>query len=429
MVRKLDDHQLRITLFCCSCQQTIGHTERQWFVLYINYEYEWFSMSMPLYRFGISVLCLLAIPSCASKSFEKVSLRIAAFNVSMESTNYGEADPNKLALIARTGDHPQVKNIAQIIQTVRPDIILLKEFDFIDDDNETVKAFISNYLHVAQNNAEAIDYPYMLTAEVNTGQLFPVDLNGDQYVRLPEDAFGWGRYPGHYGMVLLSRFPIVYSEVKTFQRFLWKDMPGARLPKTEQGEPYYNSDQLEYFRLSSKSHWDVPVNIGGTHVHILASHPTPPVFDGPEDRNGLRNFDEIRLIKDYIDGADYIYDDSGRPGSEGISDAFVVLGDLNAADNGGDGVRGAIEQLTKHNRILDRVPISNGAAEMWASETEKFRATHTSGLRLDYVLPSTDFMIEGAGVFWPAVSEIGAQLMSDRATSSDHRLVWVDIKI
>ena len=35
------------------------------------------------------------------------------------------------------------------------------------------------------------------------------------------------------------------------------------------------------FRLSSKSHWDVPLSIGGRTVHFLVSHPTPPVFDDP----------------------------------------------------------------------------------------------------------------------------------------------------
>jgi hypothetical protein len=35
-------------------------------------------------------------------------------------------------------------------------------------------------------------------------------------------------------------------------------------------------------------------------VHFLVSHSTLPVFDGPEDRNGRRNFDEIRFWADYI---------------------------------------------------------------------------------------------------------------------------------
>ena len=37
-------------------------------------------------------------------------------------------------------------------------------------------------------------------------------------------------------------------------------------------------------------------------VHFLVSHPTPPTFDGAEDRNGTRNHDEIRFWADYIGG-------------------------------------------------------------------------------------------------------------------------------
>ena len=52
----------------------------------------------------------------------------------------------------------------------------------------------------------------------------------------------------------------------------------------------------------------------GKTVHFLVSHPTPPVFDGPEDRNGTRNFDEIRFWADYVipSRSGYIYDDNGQ---------------------------------------------------------------------------------------------------------------------
>ena len=76
----------------------------------------------------------------------------------------------------------------------------------------------------------------------------------------------------------------------------------ARRPGHAGPTDWYNADELAIFPLSSKSHWDVPIDIDGTVVHFLVSHPTPPVFDGPEDRNGTRNADEIRLWADYISG-------------------------------------------------------------------------------------------------------------------------------
>ncbi len=107
-------------------------------------------------------------------------------------------------------------------------------------------------------------------------------------------------------MVVLSRYPIDTRRARTFQDFLWKDMPGALLPDdpaTAAPADWYSPDELADVRLSSKSHWDLPIRIGRRTVHFLVSHPTPPTFDGPEDRNGTRNHDEIRFWADYVAGA------------------------------------------------------------------------------------------------------------------------------
>jgi hypothetical protein len=123
-------------------------------------------------------------------------------------------------------------------------------------------------------------------------------------------------------MLLLSRFPIDAAAIRSFQLFLWKDMPDNLMAdmRDENGDLWYPQTVQEKLRLSSKSHWDVPVRINGATVHVLASHPTPPVFDGPEDRNGRRNHDEIRFWADYLsDGEDRglhlrRYWRAGRPG-------------------------------------------------------------------------------------------------------------------
>ena len=103
-------------------------------------------------------------------------------------------------------------------------------------------------------------------------------------------------------MAVFSKYPIDTAGARTFQTFRWADMPGALLPiDPATGQSWYSPAELEVVRLSSKSHWDVPIQIGsGRPVHFLVSHPTPPVFDGPEDRNGRRNFDEIRFWADYV---------------------------------------------------------------------------------------------------------------------------------
>jgi hypothetical protein len=166
---------------------------------------------------------------------------------------------------------------------------------------------------------------------------------------------------------------VLYTNPYCPLQFLWEDMPCAYLPfYPDTGESWYSEEELKVFRLSSKSHWDVPIEIDGEVVHFLAAHPTPPVFDGPEDRNGKRNHDEIRLFADYISDdtkdSDYIYDDGGNYGGigkgKGKSGAkFVIAGDYNA-DPFESGFNGAATQFTKNPLINNSVvPSSMGGFE------------------------------------------------------------------
>ena len=180
------------------------------------------------------------------------------------------------------------------------------------------------------------------------------------------------------------------------------------------------------------------MRIAGTVVHLLASHPTPPVFDGPEDRNGARNADEIRFWADYVSGEDYIRDDAGGRGGLPDGAHFVIAGDLNADPVDGESVPGAVRQLTEHPRVdASVIAASEGGAAAAAAQgganaahrgdprydTADFRDEAPGNLRVDYVLPSAGLEITGTGVFWPVEGEPGADLID----ASDHRLVWLDI--
>ena len=249
----------------------------------------------------------------------------------------------------------------------------------------------SNFLSVAQNGQAPIEFPHRYTAESNTGISSGFDLNNSgRAVTTPmtsgygEDAFGFGQFEGQFGMAVLSKYPIVVEDIRTFQKFLWNDMPGARLPDfaiTPAPRDWYNTAELEVVRLSSKSHWDLPIDVDGEIVHLLASHPTPPVFDGPEDRNGLRNHDEIRLWADYVrPGAGaYLYDDAGGRGGIGGDVRFVICGDQNADPVQGDSVDFAILQL------LNNPAVNSSLVPQGSSGTTN---TASFGLRADYVLPS-----------------------------------------
>lgn len=364
-------------------------------------------------------------------------VRVATYNASLNRGTEGE-----LVRDLTTPDDQQAKNIAEVIQTARPEILLVNEFDH-DAAGEGARLFQENYLSVGQNGHAPIEYRYRYTAPVNTGVPSGLDLDQNGTVGGPNDAWGFGLFPGQYGMVIYSQHPILEDRIRTFQDFRWADMPGNVMP-----EGYYTAEQERQLRLSSKSHWDVPVRIGGTSVHILAAHPTPPSFDGPEKRNQRRNHDEIRLWADYITGgktADYLYDDAGVHGGLPRGERFVILGDYNADPLDGDSWDGAIDQLLQNRRVRDPQPRSAGAAEASvlqgganrthrgdpSLDTADFNDVPAPGnLRVDMALPSRNLPLRGAGVFWPKQGEPGSELTgTDPFPTSDHRLTWVDVKV
>ena len=335
-------------------------------------------------------------------------------------------------------DDEALQKVAAIIQQVRPDVLLLNEFDWYELDSALL--FITNYLDKPQFGNEAISYNQGLSGAVNTGVDSKLDLNNNGVLAEPEDTWGYGRFPGQYGMAVFSRFPLKLEH--TFRFFKWNDMPDALEPMNPDGSTWYPDEIYKQLRLSSKSHWDIALEIGDKTIHFLVSHPTPPVFDGPEDRNGTRNHDEIRFWADYIDPirSAYIYDDTGSTGGLAENATFVIAGDLNADPVDGDSSNGAILQLLNHPLVnATCIPDSKGAEQASLTQGEKnlehkgnpaadtgdFNDKYTGNMRIDYVLPSANLKVIGCGVFWPAEGEPGFELID----VSDHRLVWIDIEM
>ncbi|MDH3260544.1 MAG: endonuclease/exonuclease/phosphatase family protein [Acidimicrobiia bacterium] len=397
---------------------------------------------------GSMLAALLPLAPAASAKSAKAGppqeVRFATFNASLNRFNAGDLAAE---LSAPGSAQPDV--IAEIIQRTRPDVLLINEFDY-DAGNVALDGFQTNYLSVAHGSAAPIDYPYRYTAPSNTGIPSGFDLNNNGSVGGADDAFGFGFFPGQYGLAVFSKYPIDFANVRTFQNFLWKDMPGALLPDdpdTAAPADWYSPAELDVFRLSSKSHWDVPIQIGKGTVHFLVSHPTPPVFDGPEDRNGTRNFDEIRFWADYIHPArsGYIYDDNGKAGGLAANALFVIAGDQNSDPLDGDSIPGAIQQLLNHPKVNTTVtPSSEGAIEQDGLQgganlthlsdpvfdTADFSDFAPGNLRADYVLPRKNMKITDAGVFWPMSTDPLFPLVGTFPfPSSDHRLVWIDVTL
>jgi 3-phytase/alkaline phosphatase D len=433
-------------------------------------------------------------------------VRFATFNASLNRDASGDLLAD-LANPTAQGAEPavarriqQVRHVAEILQRIQADVLLVNEFDLDLDgkpgagsqplpaeySSRAAALFQQNFLavpqgHPARGMAAPIRYAHRHTPNTNTGLPSGLDLDRNgQVVSTPHsagygnDALGFGQYAGQYGMTVYSKYPIL--SVRSFQNFDWASMPGNLLqndpsPEAQNLSKFYPPEAVQRLKLSSKNHVDLALCIRGQAVHFLVSHPTPPAFDGPEDRNGKRNHDEIRLWADYIAGADYLVDDQGRRGGLAPGARFVIAGDLNADPFDGDsfarriGGRSvpAIMQLLSHPLVNARVvpqapggvdardhPSNNGDANARhrgdpAHDTADFNDAAPGNLRVDYVLPSANWHVLGAGIFWPAdpdrtapntsghvfdlVGHFRDQGLYANFPSSDHRAVWLDLQL
>jgi len=397
----------------------------------------------------ISMIVWASISACSPYSAEEVApvapetLRVATFNI--EDVRTGELlDP----------ESERLRAAAALIQRLRPDVLVLNEVPYNqpgDPDwqpdqqaGDNAQRFCDGFL--ARSQGDGLE-PLEMTAfmaPVNTGVASGFDLDNDGSIhtevpplppvgedpRTPEgtayagDAWGFGTYPGHYGMAILvdRNLKIADSEIHTFQHFLWSRMPGALAPVDPgSGESWYSPREWASMRLAAKSFWDVPVVMpSGRRIRFLLSHPTPPAFDGAEQRNRSRNHDEIRFWADYLNGAPYIVDDNGVAGGLEPNELFVIAGDLNSDPDEGLSLGNPIDRfLLQHPRIQgDFVPSApprgqDGDEDLDPDDTSSW------GMRVDYVLPSSGFEIIGGAVWRPR----------NGVKVSDHFLVYLDLEI
>jgi endonuclease/exonuclease/phosphatase family metal-dependent hydrolase len=380
---------------------------------------------MTLARFIVFVLLLLPICKAIGGETQPVALRVATFNIEDVRAEHLETD-----------DNPRLRAIASIIQRIRPNILLLNEIETSHADGPSnAEKFAYNYLAISQGDGLRPLYYETYTPATNTGihSGFDLDNSGSVDASVPErserqeaahraygnDCYGFGTFPGQYGMALLvdRRLEIDVEGVRTFREFLWKDLPGANRPVNPDGSDWFDEEEWDAVRLSSKTFADVPVLLpNGTTLHALISHPTPPAFDGDEKRNVLRNHDEIALIRAYIDDEPALYDDSGREGGLEDDASFVILGDLNADPTDGSG-----KEMTLFTQLFSSPRLAKDTHPSSEIRLDNLDRTDTArfGLRVDYVLPSASITITASGV-WRDAGD------SERFPS-DHFPVWADV--
>ena len=340
------------------------------------------------------------------------TIRVAAWGADLSRDG-----PGLLLRDIQRGEDEGLAAVAAILAEVRPDILLLTGMDW-DHDGAALSAF-------ADALAEAgLDYPHRLAPRPNAGLATGLDMDGNGRLGEPRDAQGYGRFSGQGGLALLSRYPL--GDARDLSALLWRDLPGARLPVAN-GRPFPSEAAQAAQRLSSTGHWIVPVAAPGGPLTLMAWGATPPVFDGPEDLNGLRGADELALWRAVLDG---------RLGPAPAA-RFVVLGNANLDPADGEGLRGDMVAFLADPRLQDPGPASEGGSAAAdpgqrgdpALDTSDWPAAGDGGpgnLRVTYVLPSADWRVEGAGVVWPAPGEALAEAA---ALAGPHRLVWVDLAI
>ncbi len=378
---------------------------------------------------------------------DAMPIRVATFNIEDVSTTD-----------LLVNDQPRVQRLAEVIQRLRPTVVLINEIAYDqhgvpgvptdEPEGSNGQRFADHYLEVSQGDGlEPIRYRAIMLP-TNTGRASGFDLdNSDEAVTtypkptrsslngqppaqtdegraFGNDCWGFGTYPGQYGMALLVdvRLDVIDDEIRSFRLLPWSGMPDARRPMNEDGTPWYDDEEWAAMRLSSKSHWDIPVKLpNGAVVHFLCSHPTPPAFDGPEGRNKARNHDEIRFWDDYLDERGWIADDNGNVGGLQRGEQFVILGDLNADPGKGSDVGDPIGRLMKHPRLLrTEAPRQEPSAEgLDPTDTARF------GLRVDYVLPSKGLELLRTGIWTLKPAARGGS----EGFPSDHFPVWAELSV
>lgn len=312
--------------------------------------------------------------------------------------------PGLLLRDIRSGTDAQVAAAVAVIAAADADILLLTDFDW-DHDGLALSA-LADLLA----KAGAV-YPHRYAGPPNAGVATGLDLDGDGRLGRAADAQGFGFFTGQGGMALLSRLPL--GEVRDFSAVLWKDVPGNLMPETF---PEVAAKQ----RLSSVAHWDMPVRIGSHWLHLLAFSATPPVFDGPEDRNGRRNHDELAF---------WMTRDRAEP--------FVLLGKANLDPEDGEGRREIWPRLLEVAQDPGQRSVGGARAPQNgvnatqrgdpALDTAVYASERGPGnLRVDVVLPGRGIPVAASGVLWPADDH---PLASDVARASRHRLVWADLDL
>ncbi|CTQ49144.1 endonuclease/exonuclease/phosphatase family protein [Jannaschia donghaensis] len=300
------------------------------------------------------------------------TIRLATFD-----TGLGRKGPGLMLRDLQSGRDDQAEAAIALIAQADADVLMLMDIDW-DYAGNGAAALRDRLSDVGGG------YPHHIARRPNSGVPSGFDLDGDGTTHEARDALGYGRFTGDSGLAVLSRFPL--GEIRDLTGALWSDhgTPADLVPPPA----------LAGMPLATTAQWVVPITIRGQEITLVTMSAGTPVFDGPEDRNGIRNRDELTLVSDLVDGAK----------------AALVMGRANQDPAGGEGHAEALMRLLTHPALQDPRPEGpdGGLA------TVEFRTV--GPMRVDYVLPPRGLRVVGSGTLHDAAA-------------GPSRLVWVDVAV
>lgn len=396
---------------------------------------------------------VLTVDSTASQQHSKKDHRSEKESLRVATVNAGLSEDEEGALAERLegGQDEAAQMLARNIQKTRPDVLLITD---IDTDTHVADIFKDQYLAEAQTDGEAgskdlspLDYRYVYAAFTNAGVQSGADLNGNGSTGDPGDAFGVGHFEGQRSMILYSRYPIKQDEVRTFNNLIWSELPGSSLD-TEK----YSKLVRSVLPLNSTSLWDVPLDVEGETVHVVATGLTPNQGEGADPE---RRLDQLRFLNMYLSDSDELRDltdDAGAYGGLEKDANAVVLGalgpDVESLDENAEQKRkDAAEELEAFldSDELDVAKPSSAGAQCEDDASLQIRtildfvcatqyATRIGGgtSRSDYVAAANGSTISESGIeaaMSRAVAEKSSAGTSSAASAGARRIVWADVTL
>lgn len=365
----------------------------------------------------------------ALQASEPDALRVATYNANLSRDVAGDLFE---ALSAPGAEDATAA--ARVIQTVRPDVLVLTGID-VDAGENLAKAFNTNYLAVGGDEHTGITYPYSYTAPSNAGVDSGADLDRNGTIGDAGDSLGYGKFPGQSSMIVYSKYPLDTDNVRDFTSLPWKTMPDNNIPAD------LTDLERDVLPLASVSHWDIPVEVDGEMLHVLA---TSTADASVSSYGTARNHDQIQFWQDYLDpDTEYILDHRGTRGPLADDASFVIAGSLKADPTGkGPADPMAITSLLASDQIIDPEPARTITSKTMSrgvipdTSNSQHHTAPTPGdnaetYRADYVLLSSDLSVTDSGVLETGTdaSEPDSAFIGIQSGDNANHIVWADVAI